>query len=133
MCTQNGVILISVFKQNLVCKMTLDDSICEGVSSCVRPVVMAALMATIGPMPAAIGTGIGSETSKPLAIAVIGGLVTGALLTPFIFPLVFERFCRSEHSKYVPLRRGPRRAGSRAGGKAVLGGNFWKEWQGTKH
>ncbi len=102
-CIQNGVILISVFKQNLVRKMTLDSSINEGVISRVRPVVMTALMATIGLMPAAISTGIGSETSKPLAIVVIGGLITGTVLTLFIFPLVFERFYRSEHTHYVPL------------------------------
>ncbi len=102
-CIQNGVILISVFKQNLVRKLSLDASINEGVISRVRPVVMTALMATIGLMPAALSTGIGSETSKPLAIVVIGGLITGTLLTLFIFPLVFERFYRSEHTKYVPL------------------------------
>ncbi|WP_324671118.1 CusA/CzcA family heavy metal efflux RND transporter [Hymenobacter sp. GOD-10R] len=99
-CIQNGVILISVFKQNLVKKMSLDDSIHEGVISRVRPVVMTAMMATIGLMPAAISTGIGSETSKPLAIVVIGGLITGTILTLFIFPLVFERFYRAEHTHY---------------------------------
>jgi len=106
-CIQNGVILISVFKQNLVKRLTLDHSINEGVISRVRPVVMTALMATIGLMPAAISTGIGSETSKPLAIVVIGGLITGTILTLFIFPLVFERFYRSEHTKYVPLPSEP--------------------------
>ncbi|GAB3848197.1 CusA/CzcA family heavy metal efflux RND transporter [Hymenobacter terrigena] len=99
-CIQNGVILISVFKQNLVKKHSLDHSINEGVISRVRPVVMTALMATIGLMPAAISTGIGSETSKPLAIVVIGGLITGTILTLFVFPLVFERFYRSEHTHY---------------------------------
>ncbi|UOG77359.1 CusA/CzcA family heavy metal efflux RND transporter (plasmid) [Hymenobacter tibetensis] len=94
-CIQNGVILISVFKQNLLRKESLDKSITEGVISRVRPVVMTALMATIGLMPAALSTGIGSETSKPLAIVVIGGLLTGTVLTLFIFPLVFERFYRS--------------------------------------
>ena len=99
-CIQNGVILISVFKQNMVKKMSLDRSIADGVTSRVRPVVMTALMATIGLMPAAISTGIGSETSKPLAIVVIGGLITGTLLTLFIFPLVFERAYRAEHTHY---------------------------------
>ena len=94
------MILISVFKQNLVRKLSLDRSIQEGVVSRVRPVVMTALMATIGLMPAALSTGIGSETSKPLAIVVIGGLITGTLLTLFIFPLVFERFYRAEHTRY---------------------------------
>ena len=99
-CIQNGVILISVFKQNMVRKLSLDHSIHDGVTSRVRPVVMTALMATIGLMPAAISTGIGSETSKPLAIVVIGGLITGTILTLFIFPLVFERAYRAEHTHY---------------------------------
>ena len=99
-CIQNCVILISVFKQNMLRKLSLDESIFQGVTSRVRPVVMTALMATIGLMPAAISTGIGSETSKPLAIVVIGGLITGTILTLFIFPLVFERFYRAEHTHY---------------------------------
>jgi len=99
-CIQNGVILISVFKQNMVRKLSLDTSIHEGVTSRVRPVVMTALMATIGLMPAAMSTGIGSETSKPLAIVVIGGLITGTILTLFIFPLIFERAYRAEHTHY---------------------------------
>ncbi|RYU82444.1 efflux RND transporter permease subunit [Hymenobacter persicinus] len=99
-CIQNGVILISVFKQNLVRKLSLDRSIFDGVTSRVRPVVMTALMATIGLLPAALSTGIGSETSKPLAIVVIGGLITGTVLTLFIFPLIFERFYRAEHTHY---------------------------------
>ena len=44
---------------------------------------------------------------KPLAIVVIGGLITGTILTLFIFPLVFEHFYRSEHTKYLPLPGGP--------------------------
>jgi cobalt-zinc-cadmium resistance protein CzcA len=99
-CIQNGVILITVFKQNMVRKMSLDRSIHDGVTSRVRPVVMTALMATIGLMPAAMSTGIGSETSKPLAIVVIGGLITGTILTLFIFPLIFEKAYRAEHTHY---------------------------------
>ncbi|AHJ98353.1 efflux RND transporter permease subunit [Hymenobacter swuensis] len=99
-CIQNGVILISVFKQNMVRKLSLDTSIHEGVTSRVRPVVMTALMATIGLMPAAMSTGIGSETSKPLAIVVIGGLITGTILTLFIFPLIFERAYCAQHTHY---------------------------------
>ncbi|RZL10393.1 MAG: efflux RND transporter permease subunit, partial [Hymenobacter sp.] len=100
-CIQNGVILISVFKQNMLAKMSLDRSLSEGVASRVRPVVMTALMAIIGLMPAALSTGIGSETSKPLAIVVIGGLLTGTILTLFIFPLIFERTYRAEHTHYA--------------------------------
>jgi cobalt-zinc-cadmium resistance protein CzcA len=51
---------------------------------------MTALIAAIGLIPAAISTGIGSETQKPLAIVVIGGLITATILTLLIFPLIFE-------------------------------------------
>jgi len=100
-CIQNGVILITVFKQNLqqlkrteFDQHTLERAITEGVRSRVRPVVMTALMAAIGLMPAALSTGIGSETSKPLAIVVIGGLVTATVLTLLVFPLFFYRAYR---------------------------------------
>ncbi len=91
-CIQNGVILITVFKKNLHNRMTLNESIRQGVVSRIRPVVMTAMMAAIGLIPAAISTGIGSETSKPLAIVVIGGLITATLLTLLVFPLIFYAF-----------------------------------------
>lgn len=95
-CIQNGVILISVFKTNLqrikkheFTVRTLQEVITNGVRSRVRPVVMTAMMAAIGLLPAALSTGIGSETSKPLAIVVIGGLITATVLTLLVFPLFF--------------------------------------------
>ena len=89
-CIQNGVILISVFRKNLDEKMPLERAIREGVISRVRPVVMTALMAMIGLMPAAISHGIGSETQKPLAVVVIGGLVTSTILTLLILPVIYS-------------------------------------------
>ena len=88
-CIQNGVILISVFKKNLLDGMSLKDALVNGVSSRTRAVVMTALMAAIGLLPAALSTGIGSETQKPLAIVVIGGMVSATILTLLIFPLLF--------------------------------------------
>ncbi|HEY8402912.1 MAG TPA: CusA/CzcA family heavy metal efflux RND transporter, partial [Cytophagaceae bacterium] len=89
-CIQNGVILISVFKTNLAKEMSMSDALKEGVNSRIRPVVMTALMAAIGLLPAAISTGIGSETQKPLAIVVIGGLISATILTLLVFPIIFE-------------------------------------------
>jgi cobalt-zinc-cadmium resistance protein CzcA len=89
-CIQNGVILISVFRKNLVEKMTIHKAIELGVQSRIRPVVMTALMAAIGLLPAAISTGIGSETQKPLAIVVIGGLITSTILTLLILPVIYS-------------------------------------------
>ncbi|MDQ6757521.1 MAG: CusA/CzcA family heavy metal efflux RND transporter [Bacteroidota bacterium] len=98
-CIQNGVILISVFKQNLHHRISLLQAIKEGVNSRIRPVVMTALMAAIGLLPAAISTGIGSETQKPLAIVVIGGLISSTVLTLLIFPLIVEIVYRRFHNK----------------------------------
>jgi len=93
-CVQNGVILISVFNQNRKDRMPLDEALREGVRSRIRPVIMTALMAAIGLLPAAISTGIGSETQKPLAIVVIGGLITATILTLLIFPIIYRLFNR---------------------------------------
>jgi cobalt-zinc-cadmium resistance protein CzcA len=104
-CIQNGVIMISVFRKNLEAGMHLNEAILEGVHSRVRPVVMTALMAMIGLLPAAVSTGIGSETQKPLAIVVIGGLITSTLLTllilPIIYALVFKFMHRSQNRRLL--------------------------------
>ncbi len=98
-CIQNGVILISVFRKNLDAKMSLHDAVLQGVISRVRPVVMTALMAAIGLLPAAISTGIGSETQKPLAVVVIGGLVTSTILTLLIMPLIYSSVYKFMHNR----------------------------------
>jgi len=87
-CIQNGVIIISVIKQNLGRRMELGEAIKSGAISRVRPVVMTALMAIFGLLPAAISTGIGSETQKPLAIVIVGGLISATVLMLVIFPVI---------------------------------------------
>ncbi len=88
-CIQNGVILLSQFYNNLSAHLTLSDAIAAGVHARTRPVVMTALMAAFGLLPAAISTGIGSESQKPLAIVIIGGLVAATLFTLLVFPVFF--------------------------------------------
>lgn len=94
-CIQNGVIMIEVFKDNLHRKLSLHESIIQGVQSRVRPVMMTALMGIFGMLPAATSSGIGSESQKPLAIVVIGGMIGATILTLFIFPLFYERVYRN--------------------------------------
>ncbi len=91
-CIQNGVLLISEFNENIKLKLPIDEAIKTGVKHRTRAVVMTALMASIGLLPAAISTGIGSESQKPLAIVIIGGLITATVLTLLIFPIVFKYF-----------------------------------------
>ncbi|HEY4062056.1 MAG TPA: CusA/CzcA family heavy metal efflux RND transporter [Puia sp.] len=92
-CILEGVLLITAFKHNLErikgTESPLYSSVKLGVNELIRPVMMTALMATIGLLPAAISTGIGSESSRPLARVVIGGLICATIFSLLIFPLVF--------------------------------------------
>jgi cobalt-zinc-cadmium resistance protein CzcA len=104
-CIQDGVILITVFKKNLDLKMPLDLAIIEGFKTRIRPVLMTALIASIGLLPAASSHGIGSESQKPLATVVIGGLVSSTILTLLIFPVIFRLvYHRKEKNRAKRIR-----------------------------
>jgi cobalt-zinc-cadmium resistance protein CzcA len=103
-CILEGVLLISAFKANLEkargAQNPLYASIKRGISSLARPVLMTALMATIGLLPAAISTGIGSESSRPLARVVIGGLICATIFSLMIFPRIFFRAYKNVDTKH---------------------------------
>lgn len=103
-CVQNGVILISVFNKNLKSQFDIITAIKEGVKSRIRPVVMTALMAAIGLLPAALSTGIGSESQKPLAIVIIGGLITATILTLMTFPVIYYWSYRKKYKNQTLLK-----------------------------
>lgn len=92
-CIQDGVLLITIFKKNLDHAKgqpnALYTAIKLGVNQRIRPVMMTALMAAIGLMPAAISHGIGSESSRPLARVVIGGILCAMIFSLWVFPLIF--------------------------------------------
>lgn len=92
-CIQDGVLLITIFKHNLEDikgqSSSLYTSIKLGVNSRIRPVMMTAMMAAIGLFPAAVSHGIGSESSRPLARVVIGGILCAMLFSLWVFPLIF--------------------------------------------
>jgi cobalt-zinc-cadmium resistance protein CzcA len=96
-CVQNGVILISEIHSNVRKNLDLVTSIFQAVKVRTRPVVMTALMAAIGLIPAAVSTGIGSESQKPLAIVIIGGLVSATIFTLLIFPNFYYWAVRKKH------------------------------------
>lgn len=89
-CIQNSVIMISDIKHNLKERLALSCAVKESVRSRVRPVIMTAAMAAIGLIPAAVSHGIGSESQRPLAIVIIGGLVGATFFALFVFPLIVE-------------------------------------------
>ena len=102
--TQDGVILVNKFRHNLHAGMPLIEAIKDGARSRLRPVIMTALMASLGLLPAALSTGIGSETQKPLAIVVIGGLMTATLLSLLILPTIYEYIYSSRERRKKLLK-----------------------------
>lgn len=98
-CVQNGVILISEFHKQTILLGNITEAIIRAVEVRTRPVVMTAMMAAIGLFPAAISTGIGSESQKPLAIVIIGGLVTATVFTLLVFPIIYHKALHIRESK----------------------------------
>ncbi len=95
--TINGIILIAVMKDNLRAKMPLKKAISEGVYSRIRPIVMIALMGSMGLLPAALSSGMGSEIQKPLAIMIVGGLLFCMIFSLTVLPQVFYIAYRRKH------------------------------------
>ena len=93
---QNGVILVSNFNKLRREGQCLHDAIVNGSVSRLRPVVMTALMAMLGLFPAALSTSVGSETAKPFAVVIIGGLITATLLTLTILPALYRYFAEAD-------------------------------------
>lgn len=87
---QNGVILVSHLNALLREGHDLHEAIMRGATDRLRPVIMTALMAMLGLFPAALSTSVGSETAKPFAVVIIGGLVTATLLTLTLLPLLYR-------------------------------------------
>lgn len=87
--TIDGIVLIGVIRDNMRHKMTLLQAIDNGVKSRIRPVVMIALMGSMGLLPAAMSTGMGSEIQKPLAIMIVGGLLICLALSFTVIPIIF--------------------------------------------
>ncbi|UUC46882.1 efflux RND transporter permease subunit [Flavobacterium cerinum] len=87
--TIDGIVLIGVMRENIQNRMPLKEAIASGVQSRIRPIVMIALMGSLGLLPAALSTGMGSEIQKPLAIMIVGGLIICMLLSITVLPQIF--------------------------------------------
>ena len=86
----DGLLMISYFNALRGKGLPLNEAIMEGASKRVRPVMMTALTALLGLLPAALSTKIGSQTQKPLAIVVVGGMVTTLFLTRYLMPVLYS-------------------------------------------
>jgi len=93
----NGVVMVTHFNQLRNAGASAEEAVMRGSLARMRTVLMTGLLAALGLLPMAVSTGIGSETQKPLAVVVIGGLVTATLLTLIVLPtlyLVFQHLRR---------------------------------------
>ncbi|MBD3776374.1 MAG: efflux RND transporter permease subunit [Thiotrichales bacterium] len=88
----NGVVMMSYFNQLLAQGMAIYDVVVEGAMRRLRPVLMTASIAALGLIPLVFASGPGSEIQRPLAIVVIGGLISSTLLTLLILPIIYRLF-----------------------------------------
>jgi cobalt-zinc-cadmium resistance protein CzcA len=92
----NGLVMVTYINQLRLRGATRDEAIVQGAMTRLRPVLMTALVASLGFVPMALATGTGAEVQKPLATVVIGGLVSSTLLTLVVLPALYKIFAR-EH------------------------------------
>lgn len=88
----NGLVMITFIKQLREEGTPVDEAIVQGALTRLRPVLMTALVASLGFIPMALATGTGAEVQRPLATVVIGGLISSTALTLFVLPALFGLF-----------------------------------------
>lgn len=88
----NGVVMVSYFNQLLAHGMAIGEVVVEGAKRRLRPVLMTANIAAFGLIPLLFATGPGSEIQRPLAIVVIGGLISATSLTLILLPILYQKF-----------------------------------------
>ena len=86
----NGLVMVSYFNQLREEGKSIRDSVIEGSLTRLRPVLMTALVASLGFVPMAIATGAGAEVQRPLATVVIGGILSSTFLTLVLIPVLYE-------------------------------------------
>jgi cobalt-zinc-cadmium resistance protein CzcA len=101
----NGMVLIGFFKQLEEERpdLSVRDRVLQGVFVRFRPVIMTALVASLGFLPMAVSSGAGAEVQKPLATVVIGGLISATLLTLVVLPVLYEWAVSGKKKRPLPL------------------------------
>jgi cobalt-zinc-cadmium resistance protein CzcA len=101
----NGLVMVTSIQGLMARGMARAKAAHEGAMMRLRPVVMTALVASLGFVPMAIASGAGAEVQKPLATVVIGGLISATLLTLFVLPTLYARYGRRETGVPAPAKR----------------------------
>lgn len=96
---QNGVLLVTEFNRLRQEGHSTRDALLLGTDDRLRPVVMTALMAALGLLPAALSHGVGAETTRPFATVIVGGLVTSTILTLLVLPVLYNLFHEEPHEE----------------------------------
>jgi cobalt-zinc-cadmium resistance protein CzcA len=86
---QTGVIMLEYINQLRVRRYTIEDAAVEGAVLRLRPIMMTMLVATLGLLPAATSHAIGSDSQRPFAIVIVGGLVAALLMSVFLLPTLY--------------------------------------------
>jgi cobalt-zinc-cadmium resistance protein CzcA len=92
----NGLVMVSFIRRLRQDGLPLEDAIREGALTRLRPVLMTALVASLGFVPMAFNTGVGAEVQRPLATVVIGGIVSSTLLTLLVLPALYRLSYRKD-------------------------------------
>ena len=92
----NGLVMVSFIRELRREGLGLEPAIIEGALTRLRPVITTALVASLGFVPMALNTGIGSEVQRPLATVVIGGILSSTLLTLFVLPSLYRMLHRTD-------------------------------------
>jgi cobalt-zinc-cadmium resistance protein CzcA len=93
---QNGVIMVEEIVEMLRNGKPFDQAVREGAVLRMRPIIMTALMAGLGLLPAALSSGIGSETQRPFAVVIVGGIISATICTLYLLPVMFSRLVKRE-------------------------------------
>ncbi|HJW54938.1 MAG TPA: CusA/CzcA family heavy metal efflux RND transporter [Burkholderiaceae bacterium] len=94
---QNGVIMVEQILEIARTEASAAVSAIEGAVARLRPIIMTALMAGLGLLPAALSHGIGSETQRPFAVVIVGGIVSATIFTLLLLPLAYPYFASNEN------------------------------------
>jgi len=97
----NGLVMLAFIRDLWHEKGDLYIAIIEGAIIRLRPILMTALVASLGFIPMALNTGIGAEVQRPLATVVIGGIVSSTILTLFVLPVLYQWAHSSEKKQTV--------------------------------
>jgi cobalt-zinc-cadmium resistance protein CzcA len=89
---QTGVIMLEYINQLRATGYTIEESAVEGAVLRLRPIMMTMLVATLGLLPAALSHGIGSDSQRPFAIVIVGGLISDLVMSIFLLPTLYVWF-----------------------------------------